>query len=1655
MDNDGKIEIASRVPEIVALGLNHSLCISRGSATHSLSKNKDYSSKFNNSTGSYKNVLSWGKISFNCLGQGVNVATSESPGVVPFFTGKNVVQVSCGDYHSAVLVVPNNRDHKSPGTVFTFGLGNNGRLGYYIDDDSERRKEKSDTDEPSWCTPVPQPVGLSIGLKNAVTSVSCGANHTLITTSNGSLYSWGIGAFGVLGTGNINNNFTPSKVVFNSNAEVFITTCVAGSRHSVALDRDGRVWSWGYGGNGRLGLGNTKSYYSPAMIKIFGGYEISFISCGDSHTACIDRFGSVYTWGSAKSGQLGLGKILSDVLEPTIVESLSGTPITQVSCGTGYTLALSSSGSIYQWGYSIGLSQTHDGLSSNVSYIPQIIKELGSKNVYITSGPYSCAVVNAFGDLLTWGIGQNFRLGHGNTNDYAKPKFVPELRNGVNIDMISEESAKLEEEAEESTKKRNLYDERRIQQISVGDAHGVFVTCNGTVYTWGVNNGTGYNTSKDPLENYTEPCLLNSFSSKIKRIACGSNHTLAVTVNGLLFSWGCNDNGQLGLGDLRSRVFPEHVTSIENAINVYAGVDNSCCISSSSHEEFINDEYGTMWMFGSSCGGKLGLGEGFSSSVMTPREIRSISGILKVALGSIHTIALTHDGLLYSCGAGTSGRLGTGSISNSLVFTLVQTDVKFIDVAVGSSHSLAISLDNNLYGWGEGKYLPIDGDEILVPTMISTLPSPSGVCKVSSVVASCNHTLVLARSGYIVAWGDNKFGQLGIKTASNHSATDFITVPSIVLLEDSAVSIATSKYFSVCYNSKGDAFAWGLASDDRLGIGDTKEKIVFDPSPIVTSAMIGDMIDKFDMNPKLNTNLSRYTSMVESFLDELYFCNDENSVNWKNLQIVLKSEERMTWESSLKTFEDDLVKCLKRHVDFIFNMDESHERIKSLQFKLLSTMRSFSSANGHHRQDLTEYKGSDEFKRRIPYIEKIVEIIFLQPAYFVRLALFSSDIDTVSMVITSVYNRLDINRVHNQFVACLMSLLREEIRLFFNPLNPLNASFSPFARVLREYTGTKHISIENAHYFLSFGIPTSVVSYMQSCKEKILIPKDKIEPKDEKQLKNGMTNFGKFLIHLSDVLTKITIPETVKLLFSVMHKMVKVRIPSRWVVQNIPFEHLSIYPLIPIFVYSVIQPYFSNPNDLADKCGLPIIEDPLILDNLSVISQYFEYIVNPELRMPQMSDALQHMADHFYRNLTSLFLEYLKSILNVKDNFNIDMTMEIFKSHFDIECINVVLKSDLIAKFINLCAANEKYLNLSAHDPLVKIINDLSVGKHMHKSGSIFSGTLLEELGNRKDLLKIRVEHRFMIYDKNMSFCEFSNVFLPQRLAYRQHTYSEDCVKYISLIIRYIPYGKYDPGKVVQNALVYLKELGINFGTYSDICEELNNIAAYYTNLKQPDYAMAIVAKETVDVLKRLESNKIGPSSLVKTILEKVLERIKHRNYLLHIYKHQVEIDECKRNYESAVKYNLDYLTRCITCASKNYIESCILKASTTHKIKPFLKIAKEANSTKRESFSSYSCRELIKSGILVCCQSLDSTTLEQMQITFTVNPVTGCFVGLENNRRSNGSRKTSYISFSTLQAYADSQNPGFHELSADSTNQNSAFTIKARFLLDTFMKLI
>lgn len=171
--------------------------------------------------------------------------------------------------------------------------------------------------------------------------------HTLAITDAtvGNLWAWGWGCCGQLGLGDTEDRHLPTRVS-GGWAGARTILAAAGQMHSFAVLEDGSLWAWGGGGDGKLGLGDTKSRRTPQRVDGLREHDVLQVSAGDSHSAAVTAQLELFLWGDNSFGQLGLADCTGRV-EPTSTR-MAG--VLQVSCGENQTGAVDISGVLWTWG---------------------------------------------------------------------------------------------------------------------------------------------------------------------------------------------------------------------------------------------------------------------------------------------------------------------------------------------------------------------------------------------------------------------------------------------------------------------------------------------------------------------------------------------------------------------------------------------------------------------------------------------------------------------------------------------------------------------------------------------------------------------------------------------------------------------------------------------------------------------------------------------------------------------------------------------------------------------------------------------------------------------------------------------------------------------------------------------------------------------------------------------------------------------------------------------------------------------------------------------------------------------------------------------------------------------------------------------------------
>lgn len=428
------------------------------------------------------------------------------------------------------------------GKLYAFGSGDYGRLGH--GDNQPKKSAKL----------------VEVLRDKNVTKFACGPRHTLALAADGTVYSWGYGGDGQLGHGDFQLQTMPAQVKALQGEHVVDIKC--GEKHSAVLTSGGDVFTWGDGSLGQLGLGDFRKQHTPHRVMELQGKMILQVSCGAFHTACIDKDEQVYTWGQGGSGRLG-HESEHDLAVPTIVESLQGKGIQGIQCFHEHTMALTAP-----------LNGGQAGLFDETSQerLLQRVKELevklaresfnarqaeerleNSKSAFIESEQNAArlqlqndALLAERVDLYMKMQALESQLSIATTD---KDNLDKQLRSLVNI------PTKLEEISSQG-----------VRQIACGTGHIMALSDSGDVYAWGT--GTAGQLGLGRKRNSPSPQLVWGLMRKgVRQIAAGDAHSLALTYNGLVYSWGSSKFGQLGHGNRRTQLLPKLIQYLDENVS--------------------------------------------------------------------------------------------------------------------------------------------------------------------------------------------------------------------------------------------------------------------------------------------------------------------------------------------------------------------------------------------------------------------------------------------------------------------------------------------------------------------------------------------------------------------------------------------------------------------------------------------------------------------------------------------------------------------------------------------------------------------------------------------------------------------------------------------------------------------------------------------------------------------------------------------------------------------------------------------------------------------------------------------------------------------------------------------------------------------------------
>lgn len=304
--------------------------------------------------------------------------------------------------------------------------------------------------------------------------------------------------------------------------------------------------------------------------------------------------------------------------------------------------------------------------------------------------------------------------------------------------------------------------------IAGGRYHSLALREDGTVWAWGSNEygQLGDSSKTDRWEPVAVAGLAN-----VVEIGAGERHSIARLANGTVWTWGNNQYGQLGDDTWNERLIPVQVANLTNVVSVSAGGVHNLAVKLD----------GSVWAWGDGNWGKLGDGASFDRKA--PVQVQGptsgfLSGIVAVAAGDVHSLAIDTSGNLWGWGANAAGQLGDGTTYYERLRPVKALAISNADqVSARSERSIARTRDGRAWAWGVG----------------ASVPAPIGaLSEIVALSAGSNHSLFLRYDGTVWAVGVNDKGQLGDGTY------DTRTTPVQTTGATDAILIAAGGRHSMC-----------------------------------------------------------------------------------------------------------------------------------------------------------------------------------------------------------------------------------------------------------------------------------------------------------------------------------------------------------------------------------------------------------------------------------------------------------------------------------------------------------------------------------------------------------------------------------------------------------------------------------------------------------------------------------------------------------------------------------------------------------------------------------------------------------------------------------------------------------------------------------------
>lgn len=623
-----------------------------------------------------------------------------------------------------------------------------------------------------------------------ISKVDAGCNSTMYLNNNGELYIKGSSWSGQFGNGEENNYSSQFVKVEFPISNVKIKKFVIDEAAVLAIDSEGRIWTWGKGNEGRL-IGGENSYI-PICVTENGTLREEYyenetrfvdIESSNNRTIILDDKGRAWIVGY----DIGSIKLVTDFTDKNI--TISKLAKIRTDGGSSNIGVIDTLGRVWIWSFDTAVS----GLSNlkTSKNIPICISEISEEN---PNAPLSDVVVK---DLL---ITNNFAMAVD-----SKGELWMWGKSDIILDKLTDGLKPYPTKVDSS-----YFGNAKIKEITGEEDIAIVIDENGKVWTWG-DNESGKLGNGTTTESKIPVCISDDKNEKLYGIEMKDievsrlGHVVGLDTNDRIWAWGGKSTyGEAGETSTDLITIPQTIDTFYNEHFEYNLKFKK--VEASYSNKFAIDEEGKVWVWGENNGNSLGINN--SQNEIKKPTVLDIPGnpkIKKISAGHNSTIMVSEDGRVYVAGVTYLGN-GTEQIYG-LVITEITNNFNlpanvYISDAEDTDENVFIAIDSEgkVYTWGKDNSLlgrSALSDPLTIECISDDANEPLYGVKIKKISNyDDDYILAISEDGSLYTWSENG------KPTLQKCDVKFVDINDNILLDENGKVWEYHNGVLDCYSDK-------------------------------------------------------------------------------------------------------------------------------------------------------------------------------------------------------------------------------------------------------------------------------------------------------------------------------------------------------------------------------------------------------------------------------------------------------------------------------------------------------------------------------------------------------------------------------------------------------------------------------------------------------------------------------------------------------------------------------------------------------------------------------------------------------------------------------------------------------------------------------------